>query len=155
MATVIFKIKLFDWRKILGPGHKFCTDYFRGFRMQNLHIISFIFKQRSWRSGWMHQEPCNQNISDLVQSEPKRNTTLFNEKFNLKRSFGWFVDLFPCHYLKWVGAIKKNQCASTRQSAMIATHVAVEAVVAVIQIATLLVQQSTSVGGCKSKSNIW
>ena len=78
----------------------------------------------------MHLEPCNQNISDLVQSEPKRNTTLFHENFNLRDAFGWFVDLFSCHYLTWVGAIKKNLFASTRQSAMIATHVAVEEVVA-------------------------
>ena len=45
--------------------------------------------------------------------------------------------------------LKKNLFASTRPSAMIATHVAVEAVGAVIQIATLLVKQSTSVGGSK------
>ena len=39
----------------------------------------------------MHQEPCNQNISDLVQSEPKRNTTLFHENFG----FG-LVGLLTC-----------------------------------------------------------
>ena len=43
----------------------------------------------------------------------------------------------------------KTLFVSTRQLAMIATHVAVGAVVAVVQIATLLVQQLTSVGGVR------